>query len=275
MNIDSLFQRPNALPTAPKVVQVLIKSFNDGHVTIEDISHKLGADPALSAKLLRLANSSYYHVSRSITTVNEAVTVLGFITVRTLVISGGLVNGFKSVQGLDLNQFWRYNLNTAAAAGWLAGKLNGNRDMAFTVGMTHAIGHLVIHTAMPDEAKRVNDRVSILDDRRIETERNMLGYDFAMVGAELSSRWNFPKVFSNAIASFPNPLEHPSFDSMSAIIHMASWFARMNEYGFTQEEIRSRYPTAIANKLGLEPYSMLTQMPPLTELCQGLEELIT
>lgn len=275
MNIDSLFQRSNAFPTAPKVVQELIKSFNDGYITIEDVSHTLGADPALSAKLLRVANSSYYHVSRSINTVNEAVTVLGFITVRTLVISGGLVNSFKSVRGLNLNQFWRYNLNTAASAGWLAEKLNGNRDMAFTVGMMHAIGHLVIHTAIPDEAKRVNDRINILDGRRFETERNMLGYDFAMVGAELSSRWNFPKVFASAISSFPNPLEQPSFDPMAAIIHMASWFARMNEYGFTQEEIRSQYPTAVADKLGLDPYAMLTQMPPLAELCQGLEELIT
>ena len=72
MNFDTLFQQQNALPTIPKVVQELIDSFNNDTVSIEEIAKKLAADQVLSAKLLRLANSSYYHASRSVGTVDDA-----------------------------------------------------------------------------------------------------------------------------------------------------------------------------------------------------------
>src|SRR5471032_2131471 len=132
MKLDALFQNPTALPTAPKVVEELISSFDKASVSTEEIAKKLSTDPVLSAKLLRLANSAYYHVSRSIGTVEDAVLMLGFVTVRTLVISSGLVSGFKTVPCLDLKQFWRYSLHTAVSAKWIAKKTKENTDLGFT-----------------------------------------------------------------------------------------------------------------------------------------------
>ena len=77
MKLDALFQNPTALPTAPKVVEELISSFDKASVSTEEIAKKLSTDPVLSAKLLRLANSAYYHVSRSIGTVEDAVPATG------------------------------------------------------------------------------------------------------------------------------------------------------------------------------------------------------
>lgn len=275
MDIEALFHQPNALPVAPKVVQDLISSFNDEHISAEEIARKLAADPVLSAKLLRLANSAYYHVSRSISTVNNAVTMLGFVTVRTLVISSGLVKGFPAAPGMDLKQFWHYSLNTAVAAKWLAKELEMNSDLAFTVGMTHAIGQLVIHTGMPEQALILDKVTPPLDSRRFEMERTSFGYDYAEVGAELASRWKFPEEFSAAIRAFPKPLEQQPFDPMAGIIHLAAWFARAHENRLGKEEIRTTCPTEVATRLGLDPGIMLDQMPPLAELSNGLEELIS
>jgi HD-like signal output (HDOD) protein len=274
MEFEALFQQPNALPSAPKVVQDLISSFNDEHVSVDDIVSKLASDPVLSAKLLRLANSAYYHVSRSVSTVKDAVVMLGFVTVRTLVISSGLVNGFKSAPGMDLKQFWRFSLNTAVAAKWLAQQADENSELAFTVGMTHAIGQLVIHAGMPDQALILDKAVSPLDTRRLDAERNSFGYDYADVGAELAVRWKFPDAFSDAVRAFPKPLEHQPFEPMAAIIHLAAWLARTNENNLTLDEARATCPTEVAVKLGLDPYIMLDKMPPLTELSNGLEELV-
>ena len=274
MDIAALFQQPNALPSAPKVVQELISSFNDENVSADNIAHKLAADPVLSAKLLRLANSAYYHVSHSVSTVNDAVMMLGFVTVRTLVISSGLVGGFKSTPGLDLNQFWRYSLNTASAAKWLAPQVDENPELAFTVGMTHAIGQLVIHAGMPEQALLLDKEVGFLDAHRFDIERNSLGYDYAEVGAELAARWKFPASFSNAIRAFPKPLEHQPFDPMAATIHLAAWIARANENHLAPEEIRTSCPTGVAAKLCLDPCIMLDQMPSLHELSNGLEGLL-
>lgn len=274
MKMEALFQQPNALPAAPKVVQDLISSFNDEHVSAADIARMLAADPVLSAKLLRLANSAYYHVSRSVSTVNDAVMMLGFITVRTLVISSGLVNGFKSASGLDLKQFWRYSLNTSVAAKWLAQQADENSELAFTLGMMHAIGQLVIHAGMPEQAPLLDKAVAPLDTHRFEAERNSFGYDYAEVGAELAVRWKFPDAFSDTIRAFPRPLEHQPFKPMAAIIHLAAWFAQANENSLSLDDIRANCPTEVAARLGLDPYILLDKMPPLSELSNGLEELV-
>jgi HD-like signal output (HDOD) protein len=270
MKLEALFQNPTALPTAPKVVDELISSFDKASVSTEDIAKKLSADPVLSAKLLRLANSAYYHVSRSIGTVEDAVLMLGFVTVRTLVISSGLVSGFKTVPGLDLRQFWRYSLRTAVGAKFIAKACKQNTDLAFTIGMMHAIGQLVIHAAMPEQALALDKAAAPLDERRMEAEMDALGYNFADVGAELARRWKFPPAFSDTIAAFPNPGDN----DLAAVIHLAAWRARVDENKMTEEEIAASYPTEVAENLGLEENALIDQMPSLDELSAGLDELI-
>jgi len=275
MDIETLLKQPNALPSAPKVVQDLIKSFNDESVTSDEIARKLTADPVLSAKLLRLANSSYYHVSRSVNSVNDAVFILGFAAVRTLVISSGYIAAFKAAPGLDLKQFWAYCLNTAVIAKWLAKQLGKNTDLAFTIGMTHAIGQLIIHAGIPEKALQLDKEVNPLESRRFDLEKLTLGFNYAMVSAELATRWKFPEEFSHAIQDFPKPLEVKPVNEMACIIHLASWFARANALNFNAQEIRSLYPTEVEAKLGLEAFSMLEKMPSISELTIGLEELLS
>ncbi len=274
MKLEALFQNPHALPTAPKVVEELINSFDDPSASSDSIAKKLSTDPVLSAKLLRLANSAYYHVSRSIGTVDDAVLMLGFVTVRTLVISSGLVGGFKTVPGLDLKQFWRYNLHAAVAAKWIAKQARENTDLAFTIGMMHSIGQLVIHAAMPEQAVQLDKEVGPFDPRRLEAEQNAFGYGFADVGAELAVRWKFPEIFSSTIRAFPQPLAATPPSRMAAVIHLAAWCARRGENKFSAEDISASYPTELCELLGLPEDVLIDGMPNLDELAAGLEELV-
>jgi HD-like signal output (HDOD) protein len=274
MTLEALLQNPNALPTAPKVLAELISSFNNTTVAVNEISHKISADPVLSAKLLRLANSAYYHVPRTVGTVDDAVRMLGFVTVRTLVISAGLVGGFRTVPGLDLKRFWRYSLHAAVAARWIARKAGENTDLAFTIGLMHSIGQLVIHTGIPPEAEAIDKIAGPFDAGRMEQEQVALGYNYADVGAELAARWKFPQVFADAIRAFPDPPDQIPFNRMAAVIHLAAWRARLaeNQPG-DEEQIAASFPAAVAGGLGLAP-EMLEQMPPLAELSAGLDALI-
>ncbi len=274
MKLDALFHNPHALPTAPKVVEELINSFNDAMVSTEEIAKKVSTDPVLSAKLLRLANSAYYHVSRSIGTVDDAVLMLGFVTVRTLVISSGLVSGFKTVPGLDLKQFWRYSLHSATSAKWIAKQVGENTDLAFTIAMMHAIGQLVIHSAMPEQAMQLDKVAPPLDSRRLDAEQASLGYTFADVGAELATRWKFPASFGAAISAFPDPTAATPINRMAGVIHLAAWRARIDENKLTPEEVSVCYPTEVANALGLKPNVLIDGMPSLEELSAGLEDLV-
>jgi len=274
MKLDALFQNPTALPTAPKVVEELISSFDKASVSTEEIAKKLSTDPVLSAKLLRLANSAYYHVSRSLGTVEDAVLMLGFVTVRTLVISSGLVSGFKTVPGLDLKQFWRYSLHTAVSAKWIAKKTKENTDLAFTIGMMHAIGQLVIHSAMPEKAMARDKGAGPMDSRRLDAEVASFGYTFADVGAELARRWKFPEAFAETIVAFPEPHKDGELNRLAAVVSLAAWRARVEQAGLTAEEIAACYPTELAEELGLDDDALIDDMPPPDELSAGLEELV-
>ncbi|MES2127151.1 MAG: HDOD domain-containing protein [Pseudomonadota bacterium] len=269
MSLDTLLQNPNALPSAPKVVEELISSFDNPSVSVEEIARKLASDPVLSAKLLRLANSAYYHVSRSIGSVDDAVRMLGFVTVRTLVISSGLVGGFKNVPGMDLKQFWRYSLHTAVAAKWIAKKSGDNTDLAFTIGMMHAIGQLVIRTGATAMALEVDALAGPYDPRRMEEEKPLLGYTYAEVGAELAVRWKFPEVFAETIRHFPAPAER-----MASVIHLASWRALAEHNKVDAAGLKASLPADVVHRMGLEEELLLEEMPALGELAAGLEELV-
>jgi len=274
MKLDALFQNPTALPTAPKVVEELISSFDKASVSTEEIAKKLSTDPVLSAKLLRLANSAYYHVSRSIGTVEDAVLMLGFVTVRTLVISSGLVSGFKTVPGLDLKQFWRYSLHTAVSAKWIAKKTKENTDLAFTIGMMHAIGQLVIHSAMAEQAMALDKVAGPLDPRRLDAEQASFGFTFADVGAELAKRWKFPLTFSETILAFPEPHHNGELNRLAAVVSLAAWRARVEQAQLSDEEIEACYPADLAEELGLDDNALIDEMPTPDELSAGLEELV-
>ncbi|WBS04350.1 HDOD domain-containing protein [Pseudoduganella sp. SL102] len=269
MTLEELFDHPAALPTAPKVVQELVASFDKASVSTEEIARKVSLDPVLSAKLLRLANSAYYNLSRSIGTVEDAVLMLGFVAVRTLVISSGLVNGFRTVTGLDLGEFWRHSMRTAVAAKWIAKKTRDNTELAFTIGMMHAIGQLVIHSAMPERAVALDAIAPPLDQRRLAVEREALGYTYADVGAELARRWQFPAVFSDAIAAFPDPLGRGAVDRLAAIVHVAAWRVRTLDDADPAEP----FPEAVGEVLGMDA-NVIDEMPPLDELAAGLDEMM-
>jgi HD-like signal output (HDOD) protein len=274
MTLDALLQNPQALPTAPKVVEDLIGSFEREDVTVDEIARKLSTDPVLSAKLLKLANSAYYHVSRSIGNVDDAIRMLGFMTVRTLVVSSGLVSGFKTVPGLDLKRFWRYSLHTAVGAKWIAKKARENTDLAFTIGMMHAIGQLVIHAGNPAQAQELDKEASIYDPARLAQEKAAMGYDFSEVGAELAIRWKFPALFADTIHSFPEPLRQSPPNRMAAVIHLAVWRAQAEEARADAAQLAASLPALVAADLKLAPEILLEEMPPLTELSAGLDELI-
>jgi HD-like signal output (HDOD) protein len=280
MKLEALFDQPQALPSAPSVVQELINSFADEDVSTNEIARKIAADQVLSAKLLRLANSAHYHVSRSIGTVDHAVTMLGFVTVRTLVISSGLTGSFKPIKGFDLEYFWRYSLHTAVVAKWLARKTKQNQDMAFTIGLMHAIGLLVMHTGMPEQCAQIDAIAAPWSDDRLDVEKTALGYDFATVSAELATRWRFPADFSATIAAFPEPLtphllEQAPLNKMAVIIHLAAWFARAQKNALSVEQMQAVFPAEIGASIGLTFDEINEEMPSLDELSEGLDVLIT
>lgn len=274
MRLTELLQQPQALPTIPSVVHKLIDSLNRDDAAIEDVTQAISADPVLSAKLLRLANSSYYHVSRTVGTVDDAVVMLGFLTVRTLVIGAGVAGAFPARAGVDLKRFWAYSTQTAAAASWLARYAQCSRDHAFTVGLMHGLGHLVMHAGMPEPVLYLDKTCDILDARRADMEHTSFGYNHTDVTAALLKEWKLPQTLVDAVAQSAEPLRTPDFTPLAGVLHVAAWRARAQQAGLSQAELMQTLPTAVCAKLNVTPALILDEMPPLSELSEGLAAIV-
>ena len=224
VSLQALFERPAALPTVPRVVQSLIASFQREDVTAQTIAAQLEADPVLSAKTLRLANSAYFHVSRSIETLDDALHMLGFVMVRNLVLAAGIGQAFKNVKGLDLRQFWRHSLCTAGGARWLAGQTEVNADLAFMTGLIQGLGHLVLRAGDAGALAALDRECAPLDALRADCERRVLGFHHGQVAAELARRWKFPAVITDTLAALPEPSKDGD-GSLLGIVRTAVWNA--------------------------------------------------
>lgn len=278
MSLDALFANPLALPVMPRVVQELIRSFSREDVAVSEIARQLTADPVLGAKTLRLANSAYFHAVRPVATVDDAVKMLGFVMLRNLVVGCGVVGAFPKVPGIDMPQFWRYSLHSASVARWLAQQGGHDADLAFTVGLLHGLGQLVMHVAQPEPARRLDARCHPLHAERAALEHAEFGYHYGEVSAALAERWHFPYEISVPLRCVPAPLAADPVRPLPALVHVAVWRARLAELGPATD-----FPAAVAAAAGLGwrwqpeaatlvavPGAGLPPLPPLDELEQGL-----
>lgn len=286
MSIESLFAAPAALPVVPKVVQQLIQSFQREDISIDAIASQLAADPVLSAKTLRLANSAYFHVSRRIGSVDDALRMLGFVMVRNLVVGCGVAGAFKAVPGIDLPQFWRYSLHTACTARWLAQQQQLNTDLAFTVGLLHGVGHLVMHAVEPAALRALDKDVHPLAADRAAAERNRLGYHNGEVSAELARRWHFPADVADALQRCPAPTKSQPLNAQAALVHIGAWRARIEALKLSPKQAQAECPVPVIDAmrmrlewssdqrtLVLDADRSATPLPDLSELAAGLEAM--
>ena len=273
MDLALLLNQPNTLPIAPKIIQELIKSFNDDDISIDNISKQISLDVALSIKVLRLANSSYYHVSRKIKTIGEAITVLGFITIRSLIIADSLIAGFKNVPNFDLKRFWSYSLNTAVIAKWIARQINQNSDLAFTIGIIHGVGELIMHIGMPDIMTEIDSKINMFDDNRLEVENTTIGYNHIDVSAKLVLEWRFPEYYYNALNNYTKLFEKNAFNPIAGVLFLATHYSRGIENNISRDAILSSIPIEILTELNIS-IGDFDDMPLVSDLTVGLDNLL-
>lgn len=249
MPIAALFERVYQLPSIPKVVLELMKTFNSETVSADEIGRQINKDQAFAAKVLRLANSSRYGVGRKVASISDAVVLLGTDQLRTLVTASGMTTAFINVPGLNKQKFWRDTFHVASLCKVLAKHAKVDREVAFTCGMMHSIGELLIHMGEPEKAEKIDQLVAHGGDR-VELERNILGYDYAQVGVELAKRWHFPEDIQLAISHHINPEQQP-FSPYAALIAIALYVHEAEQKEWSEEDQMAHFPFELSKRLEL------------------------
>lgn len=261
MQLVDLLAQAQALPSMPRVVSEVLAELDADDPDIRTIADTIATDPGLTARVLKLANSAYFGLSRQIGDVEEAIALLGFNHVRTLVTAVALSSSFHAVPGVNLEQFWRYSLNVAKICKTLAHSLRLNDGEAFTAGLIHAVGDLVMHMGMPDVIAQLDFTVAPLDLKRAEAEQAMLGYTYADVGAAFATTWNFPDDIVRALKYQLQPFDGDVYEPLAGVVHMAVWRARAAEIHLNREGLAATFPDVVALLLGLDLDMVLDKDP--------------
>ncbi|MES2036342.1 MAG: HDOD domain-containing protein [Pseudomonadota bacterium] len=214
------------LPTLPAIVMELLNNIDNEELDMHELAQKVSHDMALTAKTLRYANSPYYATMIKVTTVQQAISLLGLSTVRQIIMTAALTGCFpeNNCRGFDHKEFWRHSNAVAIAARILARRLKLNTDVAFTAGLLHDIGALVLATCYTEAYETVLAQRQELQTTQYEAEKQILGIDHAMVGETLATQWNFSEVMIKAISGHHHP-EKPGLGFLATIIHVADGIA--------------------------------------------------
>lgn len=200
---SELLERLQDIPTLPIVAMKVNELINDPTSSSGDIAEVLKKDQVLTAKILRLVNSSYYAIPGGVTDVQRALAFLGFNTLAQLVLSISVFSVFKP--GNDsaefaMLDFWKHALGTAVGAEMLAKRLGFPKpEEAFTCGLLHDIGKLVLHQIDPERLREIIRETSKRGSTFVEVERewDLPGHSF--LGEMIATKWGLPQVIRLAI----------------------------------------------------------------------------
>lgn len=241
--LDKLHQ----LPSLPAIVQDVIASFTAPDVDPVLLANKISQDQGLSARVLRVANSSFYGLSRKVGSVHDALVVLGFESVRSMALSVGMVRAFPvSPDGIfDRQAYWQKSFRVAAIAQVLAREFQQGKELAFTAGMFHDIGQLIFDLCIPQQFSALIKQHEETGLSLIEIERSELGFDHAEIGAELVKLWNFPPEIEQVVQQWRQPEQDA--DPLVGIVCIAAYIAD----GLSDEALMSKLPKHLSERLNL------------------------
>lgn len=227
---NELLSRIDDLPPLPAVAARVMGMADDDRTSAMDMAQVLSTDQALTAKLIRVSNSAYYGFARRVSTVREAVVMLGFKQVRQVAVGASLINAFKTNRRandpFDLDLFWGHSVAVAVAAEALAKKTHSAKpEDAFTAGILHDIGRLVIRQTMPEEFAE-----ALLIARSGEmdlgaAELQTTGYSHVEVGRALGELWKFPMHLIDAVRCHHDFSQTPANDGLSGVVAQANRLA--------------------------------------------------
>jgi len=240
------------LPTMPRVVQRVMEALRKPDVDARVLGKALAEDPVLSAKVLRLANSSFFGGQRSMASIDAAVAMVGTQAIGKLVVACGVSSAFDDVRGIDLRTFWRDAVVAANAAHKVAGRVGADPDAAYTCGLMHATGHLILCKTYPEVAAGMFEGYAVLRGAELaKVESECFGIDHPTVGALWVESLDFPSVVADTIrkaaqrpAETDGPLDLTLRGACALATATAQKLSEGEAFAALPARVRGRFATA-------------------------------
>jgi putative nucleotidyltransferase with HDIG domain len=256
LNLQQLMVRVDDLPTLPETFLRITQIVNNPRASAKDLAAVIGDDQVLTARLLRLVNSSFYGFPQKVSTVTGAIVLLGFDAIRSLLLSSSVFEifpGKRRKNQHELAALWDHALGCAVAAKVIGGRLRyDNIEELFVGGLLHDIGKIVEMVYLPGDFNKVRNLVKEKDLLILEAEREVLGVSHAEVGTLLASQWRLPQKLVKVIETHHSPEEAANFGKEASVVHLADILCRALELGSGGDPLVPPLSSFSWTTLGLE-----------------------
>ncbi|HMW19279.1 MAG TPA: HDOD domain-containing protein [Accumulibacter sp.] len=212
------------VPTLPAVVMHALHVLQDPDSDAKAVQQVISNDPAISAKILRVANSAFFGRSRRVGTIAEAINVLGFINVQGILISVSAFDAFRTKR-LNLLDFWKHSIATATAARFLSRHVPLPADQAFMAGLLHDIGKLIFAVQAEGAYQRMLELRQQTPMSSLQAEQTLFEFTHPEVGAMVAERWDLPPPYIAAVAHHHHPDDAGEHQAFAALIGLANEMA--------------------------------------------------
>lgn len=247
------------LPSLPTVAARINAEIENEALTAKALGVIIAEDQSLASRLLRLANSAFYGMPRQIGTIDRAVMILGFDTVKNLALSVSIFSFFKQGMSpaIDVNGLWNHSLGTAVCARTLVARANVKlADNAFLLGIVHDIGKVILLSQCLTEMEQVCKMLRVEGRTQEEAETQVFGFTHQAIGALLLREWKFPELVVAGVKMHHNlPPEVKEFDQDTAhvirAVCVANQLAKVLAFGVSTNATREAIPSVLWGYLGI------------------------
>ena len=234
------------LPVLPEVAAQLLKIIHHASTSATDVANLISKDIGITSKVLRMANSAFYGIPRTITTVQNAVVLLGMKVVNSLVLSASVGTLFppeKKSSGVDKKSFWVHSLACAIASKKIAEKIKlayVDPEECFCAGLLHDIGKLVLNQYFKDSFIKSVNLAKIDNLPAYKAECKIFDCSHTRVGDWLTCKWELPIDLRNALIFHHDPASSSTSEKITFIIHLADYITHVLDMATYKDEVLPR-----------------------------------
>ncbi|MBI5179107.1 MAG: HDOD domain-containing protein [Nitrospinae bacterium] len=222
------------LPTLSTIISKLVEMMDNENSSPKELSDLISKDQSILAAILKLVNSAFYGFPRKITSVHQAVVILGFNTVKSMALGASIFKAKgKGKTQFDRNALWIHSVGVGTAAKIIAQKVGyKDADEAFVAGLMHDVGKVIFDSSFSDDFKLVTEKVEDEAILILDAERSVMGIDHAEAGQILLFKWQLPLPVVNAVGYHHDLEKAPeAYAELAAIVHLADIVCRKLKIG--------------------------------------------
>ena len=232
-DLQILVDQSPQISSLPTIFYQINEAVEDPESSFVEIGEIISGDPSLSARLLRVVNSSFFGFPNKIETITHAVTIVGMAQLRDLALATTVVNQFKGIPKnlINMEKFWLHSVATGLTAKVIAiYRREANADRFYLMGMLHDLGRLLLLLNIPDSMKTVMDKYAA-GGTMYDVENDVLGFDHAAAAGQLMQSWQLPGMLQEAVTYHHKPQQAPHYPVAASIVHVADFIAHGMELG--------------------------------------------